>query len=141
MEIRLLCADDIDFLDLQDIDHWAIDEIDDLHKWEGQAFTILDDTGRPVGISGFSLKDGIGTGWLIGSRQLRTHSIYLHRTMKRVLSELLRNPVVTCIYADVELRSVGAGRWLERLGFKLESENAGMARYVIVSKERQPCQF
>ena len=140
MEIRPLEAGDKDRLDLQDIDSWALDELDDLRKWEGLAFTILNDAGQPIGISGFSLENGIGTGWLIGSGQLRDHPVFLHRTMKRVLRELLRNSAVKCIYVDVEQRSAVAVRWLERLGFELGPENLNVARYVLDSEEARPCQ-
>ena len=130
MEIRPLEVGDTDRLDLQDIDGWALDEIDDLSGWEGSAFTILED-GEPVGISGFSLEDGIGTGWLIGSEQLRNHPVFLHRTMKKVLCELLRNSAVKYIYVDVEKQNTVAVRWLERLGFWRRSESATTARYVL----------
>ena len=140
MEIRPFKAGDADRLDLQDIDRWAFSQLADLHEWEGYAFTVLDDAGQPLGVSGFSLEGGIGTGWLIGSRQLRENSVYLHRTMKRILRELLRTPAVTCIYADVEQKSVAAVRWLERLGFRRGPENDTIARYVLDSEEGQLCQ-
>ena len=131
MNIRPLEAGDVDRLDLQDIDGWTANENDDLRKWEGSAFTILSDAGKPIGISGFSLEDGIGTGWLIGSAQLRSHPVFLHRTMKKVLRELLQNRAVKYICVDVEKQNAVAVRWLERLGFWRRSENATTARYVL----------
>ena len=105
----------MDQLDLQNIDRWVLDE--DLSPWEGKAFTILDD-GQPVGISGFVLENGIGGGWLVGSKKLREHPVYLHRTMKKVLRELLQNPAIKYICAEAE--DYVTARWLERLGFKRE---------------------
>lgn len=131
MKIRPLETGDAGRLDLQDIDSWALDELDDLRKWEGSALTVLNDAGQPIGISGFSLEDGIGTGWLIGSERLRDHPIFLHRTMKRVLREIMRNPAVKYIYVNVEKRNDVAVRWLERLGFRRELENAIIAHYVL----------
>ena len=129
MELRPFKLSDMDQLDLQDMDNWAL--IDDLRQWEGQAFTILDDDNRPIGISGFACAGGIGTGWLVGSKQLREHPVFLHRTMKRMLRTLLQNPTVDCIYSDVEKSSKDAVRWLERLGFRYESENETTERHVL----------
>lgn len=134
MDIRPLESGDIDCLNLEDIDRWVIGELPDMQRWEGYAFTILDDDERPIGVSGFSCVDRVGSGWLIGTKALRECPVYLHRTMKRVLRELLQNPDVDCIYADVEKRSTIAARWLERLGFSPASENTTNTRYVLTAE-------
>ena len=124
-------AGDTGRLDLQDIDGWALDELDDLRKWEGFAFTILNDAGQPIGISGFSLEDGVGTGWLIGSGQLRDHPVFLHRTMKRVLRELVLGSEVKCIHVTIENRNSVSERWLKRLGFILIAKSLETSKYMI----------
>ncbi len=48
---------------------------------------------------------------------------------------MLRHPAVRCIQVDAEKRSEVAVRWLERLGFRRVSENATIARYVLVINE------
>ena len=122
---------DLEHLDLQDIDNWSLGGISNISDWLGRAFTILDETDKVVGVSGFSCEDGVGTGWLVGSKRLRDRPVYLHRSMKRVLRELLRNPNVNRIQAVVEQKSVAASRWLERLGFRRDSENAGVVLYIL----------
>ena len=131
MDIRPFEPADVMLLDLQDTDRWALAEVGELRDWTGSAFTVLDDAGRPIGVSGFSLEDGVGTGWLIGSRQLRAQPVYFHRTMKRVLRELLSSPDVLCIHATVENLSPMAARWLERLGFILIARSSTSSKYMI----------
>ncbi len=129
MEIRPYQEGDADRLDLQDIDRWASGE--DMRPWEGSAFTIVDGAGHPIGISGFSLEGRVGTGWLMGSQQLRNHAVFLHRTMKRVLHELVLNPGVSCIHVTVENRDIDAARWLERLGFIIIAKSSTISKYMI----------
>ncbi len=130
VSIRPFASADVGLLDLQDVDKWALGDIDELSKWEGSAFTVLDEAGAPIGVSGFSVEDGVGTGWLIGSKQLRAMPIYVHRTMKRVIRELLRSPEVMCIHVTVENRSDEAVRWLKRLGFILIARSRKTSKFM-----------
>ncbi len=129
MNIRPLQAGDVERLDTQLIDRWALGEIPDMARWHGSALTVVDDDDRPVGIAGLSCEGGVGTGWMIGSKQLRARPVYLHRTMKQVLCHLLSNSPLQSIQAVAE--TSGAARWLERLGFHSVSKDAGRALYVL----------
>ena len=131
MKIRPLKAGDVDCLELQNIDHWILDEISNLHMWEKYAVTVLNDVDQPIGIAGLSLENGIGTGWMIGSRELRENRFYLHRTMKCILRELLQHPKLKCIHVIVEQKSPVAAEWLKRLGFKRGPESENTVKYVM----------
>ena len=130
MDLRPFKLADIALLDLQDVDHWALGEIDRLGDWEGSAFTILNDAGQPIGISGFSLEGRVGTGWLIGSGQLRKSPVFLHRTVKRVLGEIVHSPEVNCIHVTIENSNGASARWLNRLGFILIARSALTSKYM-----------
>lgn len=131
MDIRPFDSLDMALINLQDVDRWVLGEIDRLGDWVGSAFTVLDDGGRPIGVSGLSVEDGIGTGWLIGSKQLRERPFYFHRTMKRVLRELLGDPSLLCIHVTVENWSSATAEWLKRLGFILIARSRLTSKYMI----------
>ena len=131
MDMRPFKLTDMALLDLQDVDRWVLDEVDQLDDWEGSAFTVLDDGGRPIGVSGLSVEGEVGTGWLVGSKELRERPFYFHRTMKRVLRELLGDPRLLCIHVTVENWSSVTAEWLKRLGFILIARSRLTSKYMI----------
>lgn len=90
----------------------------------GVAFTACLD-GRPIGSAGLIvLWPGVASCWMLVSVELGQHGLWLTRTTKRFLQEMIR------VYGihRLEANSVNGdnGRWLEVLGFT--SERDGVAR-------------
>jgi hypothetical protein len=133
IEIVPLAFGHVAALDLDDaVDGWALDQIGEMEPWYGKAFTALED-GRPIGVSGFACtEDGTGKGWLIGSARLRQHPVFLHRTMKRVLSGILANEAVRRVEITVDATCDRAVTWAQRLGFR---EVARGDRFVLYALE------
>lgn len=85
----------------------------------GPAYTLVDgDT--VLGCGGVLIEGRVGTAWAVLSDALRVRPIVLHRKVKRLLDQIVKEYRLGQIFAVVyEEFSVGR-RWLERLGFREE---------------------
>jgi len=134
---------DINELDLEPIDYWTRvdDDIMFCNGWIGNAFSVVDETGKVIGVSGLSVdSEGIGTGWLIGSAALRSRPLFLHRMVKRLCKHIINDSEVRQLRVTVDPKSDVAIRWVERLGFELDRKSNMGARYVMEKQWQNPKQ-
>jgi hypothetical protein len=96
----------------------------------GPSFTACVDE-QPIGCAGVILLwPGVGSCWMLVTDELSTHGLWLTRTVKTFLREMIR---VHRLHR-LEATSVNGdnGRWLEVLGFT--SERDGVARQYLTDR-------
>ena len=90
----------------------------------GVSFTACVD-GTPIGCAGVMiLWPGVGSCWMVATDELVHHGLWMTRTVKRFLREMIR--VYTLHRLEATSVNGDNGRWLEALGFT--SEVDGVAR-------------
>ena len=81
---------------------------------------------RPLACVGLFVQRAVGYTWAVVSAEAKSHAVFTHRTVARYLRSILRDLPVRRLEALVVLPDdIGAGRWLERLGFWCAERNIG----------------
>jgi len=84
--------------------------------------------GRVVALGGFALQAGRWVAFCDLTEEARLHKMTLMRTGKRVMDEA-KKMGIRYIYAEASPQEVGAVRWLESLGFKLDPRSVYLYRW------------
>lgn len=97
------------------------DEIADYYAHRGAAYTgMVGD--KIAGCAGVvSHWPGAGEAWAILTDVGRAHPAFIHRVVKRTLSEIIANSRLRRVQADVVAEFAAGRRWVEHLGFEFES--------------------
>lgn len=86
----------------------------------GPAFTALDGE-RVIGCGGVARLWGrVGEGWTIFGSEIAEHPVWLHRTVRPMLRDIMDGMDLDRLQVNVLATSERNCRWIERLGFKLE---------------------
>lgn len=93
---------------------------DALHKERSPAFTAVVN-GKVIGCAGVILMwPGVGHAWVALSSEAAAHGIWLTRTIRNVLRDIIRGCALHRIEAVVYEGYKGNERWIELLGFERE---------------------